>query len=517
MIILIILETTEKRGSRAKFDPETDLTIVQSILDSLPMGVHVLNGKRKIQWVNERAMRRFQVDKELPLREADCYREFFKRETPCDDCPAARTLKSGRMEHKEMKFEYHGEAKYYLITATPLRQEQSGKQTLIIETVQDITFQKKAQEELRRLNDFNSAIIENAPVSIFTIDMTGKFMSVNPALATLSGLGPLAEEKLLGFNWLENPYTVRCGLADYIKKGLEGEPVDLPDFAFKNYRGDKGQYITFRGVPLRGKDGKVEGLLCIIEDTSEKVRAQMQSIQDAKMSVIGRLMTGVAHELNNPLAAIAANAELACEHFETMKDGSVGKEDVEELRQYLEVIEDQAFRCKGIIKDMIDLTRKEGFEAHEIDVASLLRELLGVLNLKKSKIRLIEEMPSGLPRVKGDINALKQCFLNILHNAADALEDREGALIRIRAQCTDDVVKVEIEDNGVGIHDGLVDKIFEPFFSTKDTGKGVGLGLTLCYEFLKRMGGNIEVQSTLGKGSIFSVSLLPCPETRGVE
>ena len=520
MIILsigCILEITGKRHSRVKFNPRTDFDIIRSILDSLPMGVHVLNGRRKILWVNERAMRRFKITEDSQIGENDCYREFFERESPCADCPAVRTLKSGRMEREEMRFEHQGETKYYLVTTTPLRRNSSLKETLIVETVQGITFQKKAEEELRILNDFNSAIIENAPVSIFTIDKSGKFMSVNPALATMSGLGPRAEEKLLGFNWLENPYTVRCGLADHIKRGLEGEPFELQDFPFKNYRGDKGQYISFRGVPLTGKDGKGEGLLCIIEDTSEKVKAKMQSIQDAKMSVIGRLMTGVAHELNNPLAAIAANAELACEHFQNMKGDTVGKDDIGELRQYLEVIEDQAFRCKTIIKDMIDLTRKEGFEAREVDVAFLLADLLGVLNLKKSRIRLIKEIPSGLPHVIGDINALKQCFLNILHNATDALEDRESAVIRIRARRADDAVRVEIEDNGVGIHDGLVDKVFEPFFSTKDSGKGVGLGLTLCYEFLKKMGGNIEVQSTLGKGSIFVVTLPAYQEMRGVD
>ena len=132
------------------------------------------------------------------------------------------------------------------------------------------------------------------------------------------------------------------------------------------------------------------------------------------------------------------------------------------------------------------------------------------------KIHLVKEIPARLPRVRGDISALKQCFLNILHNASDAVEGRDGGVIRIGACREKDQVKVEIEDNGVGIHDGLVDKIFEPFFSTKDTGKGVGLGLTLCYEFLKRMGADISVKSTLGKGSLFVVTLPVYEEKRGL-
>jgi signal transduction histidine kinase len=111
----------------------------------------------------------------------------------------------------------------------------------------------------------------------------------------------------------------------------------------------------------------------MIEDNTEKVTAQMQSIQDAKMSVIGRLLTGVAHELNNPLATIAANSELACELFQGFKDGHVDNEGLRELQEYLDVVQEQAFRCKNIIKDMIDLTRKKGFEVQHIDIGECLK------------------------------------------------------------------------------------------------------------------------------------------------
>jgi PAS domain S-box-containing protein len=484
-----------------------NLDTIVSILDSLPMRVFVLNKEHKIQWMNNRMAKYVQKDNTHQSIEKFCYAKMFNFRSPCKHCPSLRALTSGRMEQGEIKCEYRGETKYYFITATPLRRGKGDEEDLIVETVQDITYQKKAEDNLRHLNDFNAAIIENAPVAIFTIDLSGKFISVNPALAKLSGLGSEAEEKLVGFNWLENAYTVRCGLADYIKKGLEGEPFELQDFPFTTYRGDQGQYIHFRGVPLRGKDGKVEGLLCIIEDNTEKVRARIQSIQDAKMSVIGRLMTGVAHELNNPLATIAANSELAGELFEGFKDGKPDEGALHELREHLDVIQEQAFRCKNIIKDMIDLTRKKGFEVQEIDLNLCLQDILKVINFKKLNIRLVKEIDDDLPCVKGDLNAMKQCFTNILQNAVDSIEIRSGGMIKIKAYAFNDSVRIDFEDNGVGIDEALVDKIFEPFFSTKDTGKGVGLGLTLCYEFLGKMGGSIEVESTLGRGSLFKVTL----------
>jgi len=490
-----------------KIDQHIDFDTVRSMLDLLPMGIYVLNNERKIRWANKRAAYWFKRANVPSYRDVCCFRDIFNRDSACKDCPAIKTLKTGKTEHTEIKREYNGKSKHYYVTATLFKKSKNNSEALIIETVQDITNYKKAEEDLRSLNDFNAAIINNAPVAIFTIDKTGKFISVNPALATLSGLGAEAEDKLLGFNWIENPYTIRCGLADCIKKGLKGEPFELWDFPFTTYRGDRGHYIHFRGVPLKTKDGKVEGLLCIIEDTSEKVMARIQSIQDAKVSVIGRLMTGIAHELNNPLAAIAANSELASELFENMRIQNIDSEEINELREYIEAIEEQAFRCKNIIQDMIDITKKEDFEVKAIDLPALLDELIGMLNLKKLKIRLKKQIDNNLPHVKGDTNALRQCFLNILHNATDALEGRESATIKIAAYISGNFVRVEIEDNGIGIHDEMLDKIFDPFFSTKATGKGIGLGLTLCYEFLKRMGAKIDVKSTLGRGSLFVIDL----------
>ncbi len=119
----------------------------------------------------------------------------------------------------------------------------------------------------------------------------------------------------------------------------------------------------------------------------------------------------------------------------------------------------------------------------------------------------MKDIEADLPHVRGDYNAMKQCFMNILQNAVDAIEIRTGGEIKIRAYYFNDLIYIEFEDNGVGIDEGLVDKIFEPFFSTKNTGKGVGLGLTLCYEFMNKMGGNIEVESTLGRGTTFKIAL----------
>ncbi len=121
------------------------------------------------------------------------------------------------------------------------------------------------------------AIIENAPVAIFTLDKKGRFTSVNPALAELSGLGDRAAEKLLGFNWLTNSFTIKSGLAKHIRKGLKGEPFQLWDFPFITYKGDRSIYMDFKGVPLRGRTGDIDGLLCIIEETTDRVKTRAKA------------------------------------------------------------------------------------------------------------------------------------------------------------------------------------------------------------------------------------------------
>ncbi len=367
--------------------------------------------------------------------------------------------------------------------------------------------QPDAYDELQRLNEFNKKIIENAPVAIFTVNKEGEFSSVNPALAVLSGLGEKAKEKLLVFNWLKNPYTIKCGLAGYIREGLEGKPFQLWDFPFINYWGEP-QYIYFKGVPVSGKDGTIEGLLCIIEDTTEIVRTRAQLIQEAKMSFVGRLAAGIAHELNNPLATITANTELARELIENAGKESLGVADLGELMEYVDTIEKQAYRCTRTIKNLLEVTRKKDFGETTIDLGKFFDDLAHLVDLRKMKAAVIREISPGFPQVKGDPEALRQVFLNVISNALDAVEGTENGTVWIRTAAKNDrTVEVSVEDNGTGIPDDITDLIFEPFFTTKEPKKGTGLGLTLCYDFLQRMGGSIEVQRRQGGGSIFKITL----------
>ena len=327
---------------------------------------------------------------------------------------------------------------------------------------------------------------------------TEVFTSINPALAGPLGLGSRAEEKLIGFNWVKNPYTIQCGLARHIEGGLKGEPFQLWDFPFMTYRGDRNIFMDFKGVPLKDKNGEIEGLLCIIEETTDRVKTRAKLMQEAKTSVIGRLAAGIAHELNNPLGTLVAYSERAASCIQSFQGA-----DVERLKGYLTIIEEEAFRCKGVTTDILSLFQKEGLEIIEIDMDELLDSLLELLNT--SQVKIVRERSLPLPHIMGDISALRQVFVNLIANSVDAVEGRADATIWIRTKPAEDHLLVEIEDNGTGIPDSIVEKIFEPFFTTKESKSGIGLGLSLCHDLVKDMGGTIKVVSTPGHGTTFSV------------
>jgi two-component system, cell cycle sensor histidine kinase and response regulator CckA len=374
-------------------------------------------------------------------------------------------------------------------------------------TIEDITEQKKAADSLRSLNDFKQAIIENAPVAIFTLDKKGRFTSVNPALAELSGLGERAAEKLLGFNWLTNAFTIKSGLAKYIRKGLKGEAFQLWDFPFITYRGDRSIYMDFKGVPLRSRTGTIDGLLCIIEETTDRVKTRAKLMQDTKISAIGRLAAGAAHELNNPLATLVAFAEIATDVVQSSRQTSATPLDAGQLAYCLDIIQQQAFRCKNVINDLLSLSRKDGLEIADVDVNNLIGIIVGSVNFDARGIVVQSELLPSLPMARADLSALRQVIVNLVHNAMDAVEGRMDAAIWVRTYFDGGMLNIEVSDNGIGIPPTILEKIFEPFFTTKETEKGIGLGLSLSFEFLKSMNGTISVTSEPGSGTTFTVTL----------
>ena len=244
----------------------------------------------------------------------------------------------------------------------------------------------------------------------------------------------------------------------------------------------------------------------VAKKTEEIRKGQEQLIHTEKLASLGRMAAGVAHELNSPLTGIVTFAHLMLKRLPP--ENKMDRED-------LEVIIEQAERCSKIIKGLLGFSRALPAEKTEININSVISHTLDMVRnqAKFHNIKLHTKLTPNLPNIIGDASQLEQVFMNLLINAADAMNDRGNITIATRVVNVDgtDYVEVEFTDTGPGIPEEYMDRLFEPFFTTKPPGKGTGLGLSVSHGIVKKHGGHIRVHSTPGKGTSFFIRL-PIPK-----
>jgi two-component system NtrC family sensor kinase len=247
--------------------------------------------------------------------------------------------------------------------------------------------------------------------------------------------------------------------------------------------------------------GEPGAVVLLFEDQTEKRRLQDQLLQSEKMSAIGQLIAGVAHDLNNPLASVVGFSDLLGEAADVPP----------RLAEPLAVIRQEAERASGIVRNLLSFARRQEGERQLQSIRPVLDSILGLLKnqLMAHKIELTLEVEPGVPEVELHANQIKQVFVNIINNAAQAIlgAGRAGGRIAITAKNWLDGVSVSISDNGPGIPEAVAQRVFEPFFSTKSEGEGTGLGLSICQGIVKEHGGQISVDPGPGSGATFTVEL----------
>jgi signal transduction histidine kinase len=228
---------------------------------------------------------------------------------------------------------------------------------------------------------------------------------------------------------------------------------------------------------------------------------QEQLVQSRKIAAVGTLTSGIAHELNNPINNIVLTAEALKEDF--------GQLDQDEALGLIHDILVQSERASEIVKGLLDFSRSEHPEFESLSIAAVVHDTLKLVRnqLALSGIQVEEELPSRLPLIHGDRKSLQQVFLNLFINAIQAMLDGGSLTIRGRPSEDGHWLKVEVTDTGVGIEAEHLPHIFDPFYTTKQVGRGTGLGLSVTYGIVEKHGGHIEVQSQKGKGSTFTVIL----------
>ncbi len=260
-------------------------------------------------------------------------------------------------------------------------------------------------------------------------------------------------------------------------------------------------------VPMTdAESGAVTHVITIGEDVTMRVEAIHAAGRAEKLAAVGRLAAGVVHEINNPLATISACAEA----LETrVAEGAFDEsEEVADLRDYLELIRSEAFRCKSITTGLLDFSRVRTGNRLPIDVAETLKSSARLLFHQKraNNIEINIEASENLALVEADEGQIQQVVIALSTNAIDAMSERGGTLT-LRAFAQENRVVVEIQDTGSGIAAENLSKIFEPFFTTKEVGKGTGLGLAVCYGIITEHGGRLSVRSNVGTGTTFTMFL----------
>ena len=383
----------------------------------------------------------------------------------------------------------------------------AGKTAKLYGTTQDITERKRAEVELRNKTNELQAIFDSISDGIVVYDHAGKVQHHNLIAPRLF---PDQVRTGAACSEIFHPDAPGTPYACPVERAIGGERIDTSHVSLRD--GSRTQYVDVTATPIRDALGEKNRALVFFRDISRKRLQEMHLIQAEKMSSIGVLATGIAHEINNPIASVAGYAEAMLRRFRD--DPALGRNpELEVFPQYLGVIVREAYRCKGIIDQLLGFGRKSDGLAVDVDLNALLQEITGLLRHHPGyrQVNMTTEFCQDLPHVLADPSGLRQVFMNMLINAHQAI-GAEGRVELATGRCGESQVFVRIRDNGPGIGPDAIDKIWDPFFTTKEVGKGVGLGLALTYDIVKRHGGEIQVASRLGEGSAFTVLLPLRPE-----
>ena len=289
-----------------------------------------------------------------------------------------------------------------------------------------------------------------------------------------------------------------------VEKALRGESAQLSFSTTSNHLG-RHHFFDVIATPI---EDPVAGnrALVFIRDVTDRRSRELQLLQAEKMSSIGVLAAGVAHEINNPMTSVAGYAEALQRRFRD-DQSLAGDQRLRDFPKYLDVIVREVYRCKGIIDNLLSFSRKSDGQFGSVDLNQIIGEVLELVRHKgrDKRITLVEELAAIAPMVHGDASALRQVFLNLILNALQAIEGSGTVTIVTEGEGGQAIARVK--DTGTGIAPDLLDQIWNPFFTTKVVGKGQGLGLAVTYDILEKHQGTIDVHSTVGEGTEFIVKL----------
>lgn len=361
---------------------------------------------------------------------------------------------------------------------------------------------------------FQRKLIDGSMDGILASDENDLIVTFNKALERMTGyskLEVLHKKSIADFFSSDEEKRIRADLASDEYGGKER--LFLYETGLLNRN---GQSVPVQTSVSELHSDRYEGLVFIFRDLrnirklEREMADQARILHQDKMMSLGRLAASTAHEINNPLSGILNYIRLM---IRIMERGPLADADLDKFSKYLDVAEKETDRCTRIVSSLLTFSRKSPPAFTDVALDELINKCI-VLSRHKMRMEKIEfhlEYRPDIPIIKGDMNQLQQCVINIIFNAVDAMVDGGRLDISTWFEPLDKKVIIKIADTGSGISEDNMPRIFEPFFTTKSEGYGVGLGLSTTYGIIERHGGAIEVESREGHGSVFTISL-PVPE-----
>lgn len=357
--------------------------------------------------------------------------------------------------------------------------------------------------EVEAQRRFTEAIIDSLPVSLYAIDRDYRIVAWNRNRE--SGGQGIPRGAVLGRNIFEVLTRQKREILEReFARAFERGEIERIEQETMDASGATHHWLVSK-VPMRAEGGEVSHVITVGEDITARVEANRAVARAEKLAAVGRLAAGVVHEINNPLATISACAEaLESRANEGAFDGSPEAAD---LKEYLALIRSEAFRCKSITNGLLDFSRTRAGEHTPVDVSGMLESAARLIAHQKRgmSVEIMLEVSTDVVPVSGDEGQLQQAVIALSTNAIDAMPD--GGRLTLGARNEEGHVLIEVSDTGLGIAPENLTKIFDPFFTTKEIGRGTGLGLAVCYGIVTEHGGRLDVQSAIGKGTTFTISL----------
>ncbi len=489
--IHVLKDITDRREAERRY---------RELFDNIQEGLFFATPEGQFLDVNDALVRMLGYDSAEELLRADVSAHLYPTPAAKERLANAIAKRGALRNYEETLRKKDGGLLHTMQNISAVR-DAMGQVVQIRGLMLDVTEQKMFQSQLQRERDFNQKILNTTQSMILVLDTAGLISYANRRCYEAG----YRQDELIGHRlveWVESSH--RKDFEAALQTTAHGQQVDNLELRARRADASLGHF-SISLSPMRDEANQVNSVVVVMTDITDAALLQAKLAHSEKMATIGRLVSGVAHEVNNPLAAILGFTDLLLENPDVPTTA----------REDLQIILQETQRTKEIVQDLLSFARQRPTQKEPVNVNAVLRQTIKLRSYDFSShgVEVTEEFEDNLGPTLGDAQQLQQVFLNILNNAYDAIQESGNhGRIRIRTRRAEDDIEVAFMDNGTGVVDP--ERIFDPFFTTKQAGKGTGLGLSICYGIVRAHGGEILCWNNEGEsGSTFVVRLPAATET----